>query len=109
MAGQRPIGLVAKRRAILIIKVPHNTNCFALPAVDFAGSDAYPKHDAWTDDMDIAVLADGVEQETTIKVDETEHGWAGLRSSVADDSAVVGFDAAVLDFSGLLGRGAKGS
>ena len=126
MAGTRPIGLTPKRRTAIVIDAPANTNCLDLPALDFAGSDAYLKpeggrlmaspgdatlvepHDAWPDDMDIAVLADWIERETTIKVDKIRHSWAGLRSFVADEVPVVGFDCQVPNFFWLAGQGGYG-
>ncbi len=126
MAGARAIGLTPKRRTAILIKPPADANCAILPAVDFAGSDAYLKpeggmlmaspgdatpvepHDAWADDMDIAVLADWIERETMIKVDKIEHSWAGLRSFVADEAPVVGFDAIVPRFFWLAGQGGYG-
>jgi D-arginine dehydrogenase len=126
MAGARSIGLTPKKRSAMIIKAPLNTDCAGVPAVDFAGSDAYLKpdagmlmvspgdatptdpHDAWADDMDIAVLADWVEQETTIEVTKIEHSWAGLRSFVADEAPVVGFDPQVPDFFWLAAQGGYG-
>ena len=126
MVGARPIGLVPMRRTAIIIRPPADITCSALPAVDFAGSDAYLKpeggklmvspgdatptdpHDAWADDMDIAMLADWIERETTIKVTKIEHSWAGLRSFVADEAPVVGYDPDVPNFFWLAGQGGYG-
>lgn len=126
MAGARPVGLVPKRRTGIIIKAPGDLDCTTLPAIDFAGADAYMKpdagklmaspgdatpmdpHDAWPDDMDIAVLADWIEHETTLKVPKVEHSWAGLRSFVADEAPVVGFDPGVPGFFWLAGQGGYG-
>lgn len=126
LAGARPIGLVPKRRTAIIIKAPAGTDCSTLPAIDFAGTDAYIKPDAgrlmaspgdatpsaafdvWPEDMDIAVLADWIERQTTIKVAKIEHSWAGLRSFVADDAPVVGLDPDVPDFFWLAGQGGYG-
>lgn len=126
MAGARRIGLVPMRRTAIIINAPEGTQCAALPAVDFAGTGAYMKpdagklmaspgdatptdpHDAWADDMDIAVFADWIEHETTIKVEKIEHSWAGLRSFVPDEAPVVGFDSDVAGFFWLAGQGGFG-
>ncbi|MGC1495741.1 MAG: FAD-binding oxidoreductase [Sulfitobacter sp.] len=126
MAGARPIGLVPKRRTAIIINAPLGLDCKAVPAIDFAGTDAYIKpdagrlmaspgdatpceaYDAWPDDMDIAVLADWIERETTLKVAKIEHSWAGLRSFVADEAPVVGLDPVVADFFWLAGQGGYG-
>lgn len=126
LARTRPIGLVPKRRTAIIIKAPDDINCATLPALDFADSDAYLKpeggrlmaspgdakpmepHDAWADDMDIAMLADWIERETTLKVEKIEHSWAGLRSFVPDDAPVVGFDGEVPNFFWLAAQGGFG-
>lgn len=126
MAGARSIGLVPKRRTAIIIKPPTDITCSALPAVDFAESGAYLKpeggmlmaspgdatpaepHDAWPDDMGIAELADWIERQTTIKITKIEHSWAGLRSFVADETPVVGYDTEVPNFFWLAGQGGFG-
>lgn len=126
MAGAGPIGLVPKRRTAIIINGPDSLDCKALPAIDFAGSDAYIKPeagklmaspgdatpsepmDAWPDDMDIAMLADWVQRHTTIQVSRIEHSWAGLRSFVPDEAPVVGADTEVPDFFWLAAQGGYG-
>ncbi|WP_390910368.1 FAD-dependent oxidoreductase [Pseudosulfitobacter sp. SM2401] len=126
MVGARSIGLVPKRRTAIIVKAPAGLDCAALPSIDFAGTAAYLKpdagrimaspgdatpsepYDAWPDDMDIAVLVDWIERETKIKVARIEHSWAGLRSFVADEAPVVGFDPDVPDFFWLAGQGGYG-
>ena len=126
LARTRPIGLVPKRRTAIIIKAPDDIDCSALPALDFAEADAYLKpeagklmaspgdaqpmepHDAWADDMDIAILADWIVRETTLKVEKIEHSWAGLRSFVPDEAPVVGFDGEVPNFFWLAGQGGFG-
>lgn len=126
LAGATPIGLVPKRRSAIVIDAPPGIDCSTLPALDFAGSDAYLKpeggrlmaspgdatpmepHDAWPDDMDIAVLVDWIQRETTLKIESIRHSWAGLRSFVADESPVVGFDPQVPHFFWLAGQGGYG-
>jgi D-arginine dehydrogenase len=126
MAGANNIGLVPKRRTGIIIAAPEGSNVSAMPAVDFGGTEIYLKpdagrlmaspgdatptepHDAWPDDMDIAVLADWITRETRIKVERIIHSWAGLRSFVADEAPVVGFDPKVEGFFWLAGQGGYG-
>ena len=126
LVGACSIGLVPKRRTGILIKAPNEIDCAKLPAIDFAGTDAYMKPDAgrlmvspgdatpsapmdaWADNMDIAVLADWIESETHIKVSKVEHSWAGLRSFVPDEAPVVGFDPDVPDFFWLAGQGGYG-
>ena len=126
LAGARPVGMVPKRRTAIIIDGPDGLDCARIPAVDFAGSDAYMKpeagklmaspgdatpvepHDAWANEMDIAVLADWIMQRTTLEITGITHSWAGLRSFVVDGVPVVGFDATVPDFFWLAGQGGYG-
>jgi len=126
MAGAKAIGLVPMRRTAIIVAGPDGVDCGAMPAIDFAGTDAYMKpeagklmaspgdatpvdpHDAWADDMDIAVLADWIMQQSTLEIRRIEHSWAGLRSFVADGAPVVGFDPVVPDFFWLAGQGGYG-
>ncbi len=126
LAGADSIGLVPKRRTGIIIDGPVGLDVSALPAVDFAGTDIYIKpdagrlmaspgdatptdpHDAWADDMDIALLADWISRETRIEVNKVVHSWAGLRSFVADGAPVVGFDPKVAGFFWLAGQGGYG-
>jgi D-arginine dehydrogenase len=58
--------------------------------------------------MNIAVLADWSEHETTIKAVKSGHSWAGLRSLVPDEAPVVGFDTDVPDLFCLAGQGGYG-
>jgi D-arginine dehydrogenase len=126
MAGATDIGLVPKRRTGIIVDAPQGAAIGAMPAVDFAGCDAYLKpeagrlmaspgdetpmepQDARPDELDIALLIDWLERETLISVARIEHSWAGLRSFVADNAPVVGFDAAAPDFAWLAGQGGYG-
>lgn len=126
MAGAAHIGLVPMRRTAIIIEAPESMKTVAMPAVDFAETGAYMKpdagslmaspgdatptdpHDAWADDMEIAVFADWIETETTIKIEKIKHSWAGLRSFVADEAPVVGFDIQVEGFFWLAGQGGFG-
>lgn len=126
LAGAKPIGLVAKRRTAIIIDAPYGTDIPAMPAVDFAGTDIYIKPDAGKlmaspgdatptepqdvqpDEMDIAILADWLQRETLIPVASIPHSWAGLRSFVADEAPVVGFDGQIEGFFWLAGQGGYG-
>jgi D-arginine dehydrogenase len=119
-------GAWAKRRTGIIVDAPQGAAIGAMPAVDFAGCDAYLKpeagrlmaspgdetpmepQDARPDELDIALLIDWLERETLISVARIEHSWAGLRSFVADNAPVVGFDAAAPDFAWLAGQGGYG-
>jgi D-arginine dehydrogenase len=58
--------------------------------------------------MDIAHLAHWIETETLLPVRRIAHSWAGLRSFVADEAPVVGFDSRAPDFLWLAGQGGYG-
>ncbi len=126
MAGATSIALVPKRRTAIIVDPPSAVNVDAMPAIDYAGSDAYLKpdagkimaspgdqtptepQDARPEELDVAVLVDWLERETRVSVRRIAHSWAGLRSFVADETPVVGFDDTVLDFFWLAGQGGYG-
>ncbi|MDH5454358.1 MAG: FAD-binding oxidoreductase, partial [Paracoccaceae bacterium] len=127
MAGAAPIGLVPKRRTAIIVDPPSPAmNIDAMPAIDYAVGDAYLKPDAGRimaspgdqtpvepqdvrpEEWDIAVLVDWLERETLIPVRRIAHSWAGLRSFVADETPVVGFDSTIPDFFWLAGQGGYG-
>jgi D-arginine dehydrogenase len=73
-------------------------------------ADAMPSEpcDAQPEDYDVAVIADWLERRTTIPVRRINHKWAGLRSFVADESPVAGFDDLVPGFFWLCGQGGYG-
>jgi len=126
MAGTSLIGLVPKRRTGIIIDAPQAINVETMPAIDYFSTDAYLKpeagkimaspgdqtptepQDVRPEEFDIAVLIDWLERETLIEVKRIGNSWAGLRSFVADEAPVVGFDASVPDFFWLAGQGGFG-
>lgn len=126
MANASLIGLQPKRRTAMLIDVPIGMDDRLIPATDFYGVENYIKpqgaqlmvspgdetpvapQDIQIDDMDIAVLVDWLERETTIDVSRVEHSWAGLRNFVADGMPVVGFDEQVEDFFWLAAQGGYG-
>ena len=126
LVGAAPIGLVPKRRSVIVVDGPEGVDVKGMPAVDLVGSEAYFKpeagrimaslgdetptdpQDAWPEEMDIALIADWLERHTTISIRRVEHSWAGLRCFVADDTPVVGFDLAVENFFWLAGQGGYG-
>jgi D-arginine dehydrogenase len=126
MAGAADIGLVPKRRTAITVDVPAGTPLATMPAVDVIGGDGYFKpdagrlmaspgdqtavapQDAQPDEWDIAVLVDWLQTQTTLEVRRIASSWAGLRSFVADDTPVVGFDADAEGFFWLAGQGGYG-
>ncbi|MCG2840644.1 FAD-binding oxidoreductase [Sandaracinobacter sp. RS1-74] len=61
--------------------------------------------DAWADDMDIAIAIERYSELTGMEVQRVTHSWAGLRSFVADESPLIGWDS---DSPGLLWLAALG-
>lgn len=126
MAGARAIGLVPTRRTAIIVDAPVGLDLATSPAVDFAASGAYIKpeagklmaspgdatpttpQDAQPEELDIATLAHWIETDTLIPVRRIAHSWAGLRSFVADEAPVVGFDDRAPNFMWLAGQGGYG-
>jgi len=126
LAGAKPIGLVPKRRTAILIEPPAGIDIRNMPLVDFAGGEIYIKpssgkimaspgdqtpveaQDIQPDDMDVAVLADWLERHTAIRIHRIDHSWAGLRSFVADEVPVVGFDPQLKNFFWLAGQGGFG-
>ncbi len=126
MAGAAEIGLVPKRRTGILLDPPVGMDVTAMPAIDYLTTEAYWKPDAGKimvslgdetpiepqdvqpDEYDIAVLVEWVEAESLLKVRRIGHSWAGLRSFVADDAPVVGFDSKAEGFFWLAGQGGYG-
>ena len=125
LAGASHIGLVAKRRTAIIVEATPGYDVGKLPCIDFTNGvyikpdsgnlmaspgDAIPTtpQDVQAEEIDVAVLADWIQKETLLPVTRVSHRWAGLRSFVADDGPIVGYDALVPDFCWLAGQGGYG-
>lgn len=126
MVGAASVGLVPKRRTAILVDPPEGVELASVPAMDFMGMNNYIKPDAGqlmvspgdetpvepqdiqTDDMEVAVLVDWLENQTSIEVQRLNHQWAGLRSFVDDGIPVVGFDPIVEGFFWLAGQGGYG-
>ncbi|MBL1419674.1 MAG: FAD-binding oxidoreductase [Alphaproteobacteria bacterium] len=126
LAGAFQIGLVAKRRTAIIVDAPPDCDTDGLPCIDFVSNEAYikpeagklmispgdatpiPPQDVQPDEMDVAILADWIQHETHIPIRRISHSWAGLRSFVADENPVVGYDTVVPDFVWHAGQGGFG-
>jgi D-arginine dehydrogenase len=125
-AGVRPVGLKPKRRSIGIVPAPEHKGFDAWPMINDAAETWYAKpqsgklmvssadetdvepHDAYADDMAIAVGIENMMQATTLEVERVEHSWGGLRTFVEDRAGVVGFDPDVEGFFWLVGQGGYG-
>jgi D-arginine dehydrogenase len=121
-----PVGLVPKRRTAFSSEAPAGCDISAWPLVMDAQESFYFKpdagrimaspgdqtpsepQDAQPDEFDVAVLVDWLETETLVKVRRIGSSWAGLRSFVADETPVVGFDAQAEGFFWLAAQGGYG-
>jgi len=126
MAGAEPVGLVPKRRTVIIVELPDGMNSRSWPAVDEVGYGCYCKPetgrvlaspadetpvepcDVQPEDLDVAIIADWLERNTLIPVRRIARRWAGLRCFVADDGPVCGFDDEAGGFFWLCGQGGCG-
>jgi D-arginine dehydrogenase len=125
LAGVAPLGLVPKRRTVIIFDGP--TGDFsAWPAVADIAETYYFKpeagrllaspadetpvepHDVQPEELDIAVLVDRLQQATTLAIPAILRRWAGLRSFVADKNPVVGFAPQAPGYFWLAGQGGYG-
>jgi len=126
MAGLPPVGLVPKRRTAAIVAPPRGIDTGRWPLVIDAGETGYfkpeagkllvssadetpvPPSDVQPEELDVAVAIERLTERTTIAVRHVERRWAGLRSFVADQTPVVGFDPMADGFFWLAGQGGYG-
>jgi D-arginine dehydrogenase len=126
MAGVAPIGLQPMRRTAVIVDAPEGLDIRAWPAVIDVDEQFYFKpdagrilaspadetpaepHDAWADEMDVAICIERVQEAADIPVRRVTRSWAGLRSFVADRSPVIGYDSSTPGFFWLAGQGGYG-
>lgn len=108
LAGVRPVGLRPLRRTAFLADLPDGMDAAAWPMVTDVADTFYfkpesgrllvspadaapmPPCDARPDDMDVAIGVERVQEATTLRIRSVRHAWAGLRSTVADDTPVVG-------------------
>ncbi len=126
LAGAQPIGLVPKRRTVIVFdnSSPHDSDSWPL-TVDVdeqfylkpdsgrilgspANEDPMAPCDVQPEDIDIATAMDRLQKATTLEITSIVNKWAGLRSFVADKSPVVGFDPDAPGFFWLAGQGGYG-
>jgi D-arginine dehydrogenase len=125
LAGISPIGLEPRRRSAVLIDCPGVSDWPIVGAIDpdfYFKPDAgrlmlcpedgslSPPCDARPEEMDIAIALDRFERATTMKGIRPGHSWAGLRSFVADEMLVAGFDKdpSYSGFFWLTGQGGYG-
>lgn len=126
MAGAAPLGLVPKRRTVLIIDPPAGLDITAWPLVVDVDETLYfkpdagrllvspadatpcPPSDAQPEEIDIATGAARLEEMTSLTVTRIANKWAGLRTFAQDGSPVMGMDERVEGFFWLAGQGGYG-
>ena len=126
MAGVEPVGLQPMRRTAVIVDAPEGLDIRGWPVVIDVDEQFYFKpdagrilaspadetpadpHDAWADEMDVAICIERVQEAADIPVQRVVRSWAGLRSFVADRSPVIGYDDTAANFFWLAGQGGYG-
>ena len=126
LGGVAPVGLQAMRRTIALVDLPDPVASRDWPMVIDIDEQFYFKpssgqlllspadetpmepHDAWADEMDIAIAVDRILGVADLEVTRVPHSWAGLRTFAPDRTPVVGFDPAAEGFFWLVGQGGYG-
>ena len=129
MAGIGPVGLVPKRRTVLVVDENQftGTDFNSLPFVVVEPNYVYFQNfgsgklmispadqtpskpcDAQPDEMDIAIGASRFEEVTTLNIRRIDHSWAGLRTFSPDNDPVIGWEPNREGFFWLVGQGGYG-
>jgi D-arginine dehydrogenase len=125
-AGVTPIGLIAKRRTIVQLRVGR-TGLRDLPFVTDLHESFYFKgegdNSVWIcpldetpvapcdvapDELDVAMAIDRFQRAVEWPVQAVERKWAGLRTFAPDDGMKFGFDPSVENFFWCVGQGGMG-
>jgi D-arginine dehydrogenase len=127
LAGIAPVGLVPKRRTVIIIETePAAQEAAHWPMVGDVGESFYfrPESgrllvspadetpvapcDVQPEEMDMALAASRFEAATRLKVRRIARKWAGLRTFAPDKTLVIGPDATAPGFFWMAGQGGYG-
>ena len=126
MAGGNPLGIIPKRRTIIVPPAPdwyqrsiwpHTTDLTHHFYIKPEGQtmlaspmdeDPIEPCDARPDDFRVAEIADLLQRWTRYPLPYLEHKWAGLRSFAADQQPVIGNDPYIPGFFWLAGQGGAG-
>ena len=126
LAGVTQCGLVPKVRTIFMVNSPSGEETKDLPIVgDIDGAyyfkpegnqflvspmDQTPSApcDASPDELEIARALDELNEATTINAKSVNSTWGGLRTFVADENPVIGFDPEAEGFFWMVGQGGYG-
>jgi D-arginine dehydrogenase len=125
-AGVDPIGLVPKRRTAFTFDPPSGMEHRDWPMIIDIDEQFYFKpegpsllaspadetqvepHDVRHREQDVALGIERIQSVTTLSIRSIRNAWAGLRSFVADNRPVNGWDPAVPGFYWLAGQGGFG-
>ncbi|MGI9379061.1 MAG: NAD(P)/FAD-dependent oxidoreductase, partial [Methyloligellaceae bacterium] len=125
-AGATEIGLVPKRRTIVVVPAPESIAAIKLPMIVDRDEEFYLKPeagrlllspadetptepgDAQPEEMDVAICIDRIERVFDLEIRRIENQWAGLRCFAVDGNPVCGFDPAAPDFFWLAALGGYG-
>ncbi|MEP1206242.1 MAG: FAD-dependent oxidoreductase [Rhizobiaceae bacterium] len=126
LAGMKQVGLIPKRRTMVVVEAPNDVNMAELPlTIDveenfflkpeigqflLSPADETPSApcDAQPDELDIAIAVDRIDSAFTLPIQRIQSSWAGLRSFVADKVPAVGFLDDDKSFFLLAGQGGYG-
>lgn len=126
MAGCQPVGCTPKRRTAFLFAPPGGVDVSTWPLTVDVDEEFYFKpmsgllmgspadetpvepHDAFAEELDIAIGVDRIQTATTMEIHSIRHSWAGLRSFVADKTPVAGYDPQQEGFFWLCGQGGYG-
>ncbi len=123
--GAMPLQFSPKRRHLISVKAAEIENghwpfvrCNSIPMY-FKGEngrviaspmdeDEIIPQDCPTDDLQVAQIADRLNEFTSLRIRSIERSWAGLRTFARDRLPVVGFDLQIQGFFWLAGQGGTG-
>ena len=126
MADVQPVGLQPKRRTAFTFNAPTGHDHQHWPMVVDVDETFYFRpegpnllaspedqtpvdpQDIRHEEVDVALAIDRIQEVTTMQIRSVTSAWAGLRSFVADNVPVVGFDPEAAGFFWLAGQGGYG-
>ncbi len=126
LAGAAAIPLQPTLRTAVTIDPPYGADASGWPFVVTVQEDCYFKpeggrlmvslgderpcdaHDAWPEDMDVALAIDRLQSIAEIEVTHVNRSWAGLRTFAPDRAPVIGWDSIAPNFCWAAGLGGFG-
>jgi D-arginine dehydrogenase len=126
MAGVKPVGLIPKRRTLVLVETGLVVVDPDLPVVVDIDEDYYFRpesgkllaspadetpvepHDVQPEDLDVATAAWKLTENTIIDPKQIDSKWAGLRTFAPDGSPVIGYDPLMPNFFWCAGQGGYG-